>query len=680
MELGSILNKTSAISKPSPSSVVSHDLSSVNDPVLSRFSQFVLQQQQHHHTHSVSSATSSLTPTFTPSSTLSTFASSAPLMSSHFTIEHSVLRRDVEAAEEESKIVEEKPVPVREFGSRAPDEYNHSHHKLMAMADLVTDPAYTQQSAWTYQYNDSAGRPYWQHPLLTPVTSTSPQEYARHNDCFPTVSAADAVTRANGSVCDEDGTDIDNTSAANDRDAVSYATPPTVGGGMNEAAGNTIKAASGNGKKSEALKNIHFCQYTDPDNGIWGPCNENPNPEDINARKIVSHIFGRNKKPTQNIPDHLWIWYCRKHYQRSKYTCSNQWPQKQVDLVRQALNNFEQWGKIAYWNIVLRKREQDRQARTRCSAGSMGSPTSDVFYFAASPRRRTAGKIPRSQKARVTAAATAGHPLESMNFDALASRNAHPGLTPTGRRKASPKNVPCPVPDFVERYLGENRSFIQVRALIDEIENYIQGKDKTPEQLAREADEEEMFGRAPEVRRFPDIEILPVFSPGYQRSVDRKDENEKRQKKSNIRAGDVGLSQSSSKTAKIYKSGANSDIYRDASRGYQYQAAAPGSSNHIQQYQQQHQSFQLPPPPQLAPVNPGFHLPPPVPQHTTHAQSTLPYSSPYREFSSYNPSQQHDGRTANAQPHTPFHHQQHEGRGIGLPLPSFHSQFPLPDF
>lgn len=604
-------------------------------------------------------------------------------MSSNFTTEHSVLRREEEvAAEEESKIVEEKPVPVREFGSRAPDEYNHSHHRLMAMADLVTDPAYTQQSAWTYQYNDSAGRPYWQHSLLTPVTSTSPQEYARHNDCFPSVSAADAVTHANSSVCDEDGTDIDNTSAANDRDTASYATPPTVGGGMKQAAGNTINAASEDGKQSEAPKAIHFCQYTDPENGIWGPCNENRNPEDINARKIVSHIFGRNKKPTQNIPDYLWIWYCRKHYQRSKYTCSNQWPQKQVELVRQALNNFENWGKIAYWNIVLRKRELDRQERTRRSASSMDSPTGEVFYFAASPRRRTASKVPRTQKARVTAAAAAGHPLNSMNLDAIASRNAHPGLTPTGRRKASPKNVPCPVPKFVEAFLGERRSFDEVRELINQIENYIQGKDKTPEQLAREAEAEEVYGRAPEVRRFPDIEILPVFLPQYQRSVDKKDEDVKREKKSNIRAGDVGLSQSSSKTAKIYKTAANNDVYRDASRGYEYQIA-PGSSNHVQQYQQQHHSFQLPPPPQLAPVNPGFHLPPQMPQHTTHTHSTLPYSTPYREFSSYNPSQQHDGRTANAQPHTHLQHQQHqqhEGRGLGLPLPSFHSQFPLPDF
>jgi hypothetical protein len=600
-------------------------------------------------------------------------------MSSHFTTEHSELRE-----EEESRIVEEKPVPVRESGSRAPDEYNHGHHKLMAMADLVTDPAYIQQSTWTYQYNDSSGRPYWQHPLLTPVTSTSPQEYAHHNDCFPSVSATcPATTHASDSVHDGDGTEIDNNSAPNDRDAVSYATPPTVAGSIKQTARKGIKAASDDDKKSEAPKVIHLCQYTDPENNVWGPCNENHNPEDINARKIVSHIFGRNKKPTQNIPDELWIWYCRKHYQRSKYTCSNQWPQKQVDLVRLALDNFEKWGEILYWNVVLRKREQDRQERTRRSASSMDIPTGEFFYFGASSRRRAAtarnssGKVPRSQKARVTAAAAAaGHLSEALSPDSIASRNAHPGLTPTGRRKASPKNVPCPVPEFVYPYLGERRSFTMVRHLIDQIENYIQGKDKTAEQLAREAEEEEVHGRAPEVRRFPDIEILPVFTTRYQRLMDKKDEDDKREKKSNIRAGDVGLSQSSSKTAKIYKNAANSDVYRDAGSGYHYQAPTP--SNH-QQYHQHHHSFQLPPPPQLSAANPGFHLPPPVPHHAIHTHSPLPYP-PYREFTSYNPSQQHDGRTANAQPHNTFQHQQHEGRPVGLPLPSFHSQFPLPDF
>ncbi|QGA15736.1 hypothetical protein EYB26_003396 [Talaromyces marneffei] len=655
----SILNKTNAISKYLPSPV--------------------------HHNHFASLTTSRLSRTFTPSSTLSPSTSSAPLMSSHFTTEHSKLREE----EEGLRIaVEEKPVPAREFGSRAPDEYNHSHHKLMAMADLVTDPAYTQQSTWTYQYNDSAGRPYWQHPLLSPVTSTSPQEYTRHNGCFQSVSATDATAQANnnGSVCDEDGTDIDNNSPANEHDAASYATPPTVGGSMKHvAAQNGTTVASEDKKESESPKVIHLCQYTDMENNVWGPCNENPNPEDINARKIVSHIFGRNKKPTQNIPDELWIWYCRKHYQRSKYTCSNQWPQKQVDLVRLALDNFEKWGEILYWNVVLRKREQDRQERTRRSASSMDSPTSEYFYFATSPRRRTAttrnpsGKVPRTQKARVTAAAAAaaGHLSEAISFESMTSRNAHPGLTPTGRRKASPKNVPCPVPDFVYPYLGERRSFTTVRHLIDHIENYIQGKDKTAEQLAREAEDEEVLGRAPEVRRFPDIEILPVFTTRYQRLMDKKDEDDKREKKSNIRAGDVGLSQSSSKTAKIYKNAANSDVYRDVGRDYHYQASPP--SNHHQQHQSQHHSyFHLPHPPQLAPANPGFHLPPPVPHNTTH--TTLPYPTPYREYTSYTPSQQHDSRPANAQHHSPFQHQQYEGRTAGLPLPSISSQFSLPDF
>ncbi|KAL8946270.1 MAG: hypothetical protein Q9183_007929, partial [Haloplaca sp. 2 TL-2023] len=38
-------------------------------------------------------------------------------------------------------------------------------------------------------------------------------------------------------------------------------------------------------------------------------------------RKVVSHIFGRNKRCTHQIPEDCWIKYCRKHYQRQKYRC-----------------------------------------------------------------------------------------------------------------------------------------------------------------------------------------------------------------------------------------------------------------------------------------------------------------------------------------------------------------------
>ncbi|KAF7174093.1 hypothetical protein CNMCM6106_008200 [Aspergillus hiratsukae] len=38
-----------------------------------------------------------------------------------------------------------------------------------------------------------------------------------------------------------------------------------------------------------------------------------------NPRKLISHIFGRNKTSTKLFPAHVWVHYCRKHYQRARY-------------------------------------------------------------------------------------------------------------------------------------------------------------------------------------------------------------------------------------------------------------------------------------------------------------------------------------------------------------------------
>ena len=39
----------------------------------------------------------------------------------------------------------------------------------------------------------------------------------------------------------------------------------------------------------------------------------------LDHRKVVSHIFGRNKACTRKLPENLWRLWCRKHYQRFKY-------------------------------------------------------------------------------------------------------------------------------------------------------------------------------------------------------------------------------------------------------------------------------------------------------------------------------------------------------------------------
>lgn len=78
-------------------------------------------------------------------------------------------------------------------------------------------------------------------------------------------------------------------------------------------------------------------------------------------RKVVSHIFGRNKACTRELPNDLWIFWCRKHYQRFKYRAEDaeNWHTIQLGLVRNQLQTFEDWGEVRTWTIALRRAELD---------------------------------------------------------------------------------------------------------------------------------------------------------------------------------------------------------------------------------------------------------------------------------------------------------------------------------
>lgn len=89
-------------------------------------------------------------------------------------------------------------------------------------------------------------------------------------------------------------------------------------------------------------------------------------------RKAISHIFGRNKMCTRQIPDHVWVHYCRKHYQRARYRNPKEYAKLQCDLVQEQLANIHNWsegnrennnrsGVVLYWTLAIRKREQKRQ-------------------------------------------------------------------------------------------------------------------------------------------------------------------------------------------------------------------------------------------------------------------------------------------------------------------------------
>ncbi|KAI1001318.1 hypothetical protein K3495_g6882 [Podosphaera aphanis] len=87
-------------------------------------------------------------------------------------------------------------------------------------------------------------------------------------------------------------------------------------------------------------------------------------------RKAISHIFGRNKICTRQIPSHVWVHYCRKHYQRSRYRNPKEYAKLQCDLVQQQIRRVHDWsqsnaaygrnGVVQDWSISVRKREQKR--------------------------------------------------------------------------------------------------------------------------------------------------------------------------------------------------------------------------------------------------------------------------------------------------------------------------------
>ncbi|OAA55430.1 hypothetical protein ISF_07941 [Cordyceps fumosorosea ARSEF 2679] len=87
-------------------------------------------------------------------------------------------------------------------------------------------------------------------------------------------------------------------------------------------------------------------------------------------RKAISHLFGRNKACTLRIPKHVWVYYCRKHYQRIRYRNAKTYPLNQMELVKLQIVRLQAWSEknrnqnsgayIRMWTLSLRKREQSR--------------------------------------------------------------------------------------------------------------------------------------------------------------------------------------------------------------------------------------------------------------------------------------------------------------------------------
>ncbi|KAF4434542.1 hypothetical protein FACUT_7900 [Fusarium acutatum] len=102
-------------------------------------------------------------------------------------------------------------------------------------------------------------------------------------------------------------------------------------------------------------------------------CNTNSVP-----RKVISHLFGRNKVCTRRIPERVWVCMCRKHYQRIRYRTGIRFSYTQINLVYEQIIRMIFWSRglenvsrtnqegitIRSWTFSIRRREVKRLADT----------------------------------------------------------------------------------------------------------------------------------------------------------------------------------------------------------------------------------------------------------------------------------------------------------------------------
>lgn len=242
-------------------------------------------------------------------------------------------------------------------------------------------------------------------------------------------------------------------------------------------------------------EDIPVCEFA-------APCRLNGSPDGYHFRKVVSHVFGRNKAVTKIFPQDVWVHYCRKHYQRARYR-ADQWPFTQCDLLLESLRRMQEWNGVDTWDIALRRREKIRR---KIENGQLDSPSKQ------------------------------GGPTKTVKDEGQAAvKNTRPG-------RKHPTAIIAPAPDWLNNSVGKGKSFDEIRTVIERVRNYMadlrhrereqQEKEKqdalspptTPENGQPDVSPRPRPKRAPKVKvtklrpavsmvRFPDVEILPHFKP-----------------------------------------------------------------------------------------------------------------------------------------------------------------------
>lgn len=186
------------------------------------------------------------------------------------------------------------------------------------------------------------------------------------------------------------------------------------------------------------------CEYSTP-------CPMSTGSEGVYFRKVVSHLFGRNKTSTKLFPNHIWVYYCRRHYQRARYR-AEQWPFVQAELLLQTLERMEEWGQVESFELRLRRRETLR-----------------------------------------------AHPEQTTTT----------GCTTNGRRR--PITISAPVPSWLHAEVGKDKTFNDIRRIVERIRAYLAQvqQDEAPKTDTK-GTARNTACRSSSLH-FPDIEFLPIF-------------------------------------------------------------------------------------------------------------------------------------------------------------------------
>ncbi|KAL2705314.1 hypothetical protein AAEP93_000564 [Penicillium crustosum] len=244
----------------------------------------------------------------------------------------------------------------------------------------------------------------------------------------------------------------------------------------------------------------HLCEFA-------APCRMHPSPDGMHYRKVVSHVFGRNKAVTKLFPLGVWVHYCRKHYQRARYR-ADQWPFTQCDLLLESLSRMERWDGVESFELILRRREQMRVGRETESA----------------PITETS-----SQKEATPSASQ------------IQDKDKSSSIVPRGPGRKHPTAIIAPVPDWLRQHVGHGKTFREIRQIIELVRDHmvrLRNQERAQQQpsnipkspsapgsprrgassngrkgrVGKPTNRDPLRVRASTVR-FPDVEILPHFKP-----------------------------------------------------------------------------------------------------------------------------------------------------------------------